>query len=316
MAYVLAADLGGTNLRTGVVSDDGSVVYQREVPTPQTGSASDIADTIVAEAQSCIAGIDAAPLAFGVAAAALVDSSGRQVLSAPNLPQLDGFGLAEEIRTRLGLNVLLENDATAAAIGEQWTGASRDVSSSICITLGTGVGGGLIIDGRPHRGSTGTAGEIGHICVEPDGVECGCGSHGCLEQYASATAIARMAAELAHGNEGSNLSSIANLTAKEVYAAGVNGDPAALEAFRRMGRYLGIAVADLINVLNPDMFVIGGGAAAGWDLFIEHVSREVSFRAFRHPREAARIVRAKLGNQAGMLGAGRVALDSSEHEAK
>jgi glucokinase len=309
--YVLAADLGGTNLRIAAVDGDGSVINQRQTETPQRGSAEDIAEAIAAEARICIDETGAAPLAFGVAAAALIDSDGRSVLSSPNLHQLDECALADDLSSRLQIPVILENDATAAAIGELWLGASRNIRSSICVTLGTGVGGGLILEGRPYRGVSGTAGEVGHICVEPDGFTCGCGSHGCLEQYASGTAIARIAKELSSSANGSELTSRSELTAEDVYDAGLRRDPVALETFRRMGRYLGIALADLIDVLNPEMIVIGGGAAGGWDLFIDHVRDEIRLRAFKHPAQAATIVRAELGNRAGFLGAAWVALERS-----
>lgn len=310
--YVLAADLGGTNLRTSAVSRDGSVLHRRQVPTPRGAEAKEVVNAIVDEAELCISKLGRRPVAFGLAAAALVDASGTRVLSSPNLPQLNGLSLAEKISDRLGIAVALENDATAAAIGEHWLGASKDVDISICVTLGTGVGGGLIIDGRPFRGATGTAGEVGHICVEPDGVGCGCGSHGCLEQYASATAMVRMAKEIAAGVPGSELSTRSDFTALDVYNAGLEGDRAALQTFERVGRYLGIAFAGLVNVLNPHMIVIGGGGAGAWDLFIDHVRDEMSGHAFEHPAKTVKLARSELGNRAGFLGASKVAFDLAD----
>ena len=310
--YVLAADLGGTNLRTSAVSRGGSVLHQRQVPTPRSAEASAVVSTIVDEAELCISRLGRRPVAFGLAAAALVDASGTSVLSSPNLPQLNGLSLSEKISDRLGIAVTLENDATAAAIGEHWLGASRNVDISICVTLGTGVGGGLIFGGHPFRGATGTAGEVGHICVEPDGVACGCGSHGCLEQYASATAMVRMAKEIAAGRPESKFSNNSDFAAVDVYDAGVEGDRAALETFERVGRYLGIAFAGLVNVLNPQMIVIGGGGAGAWNLFIDDVREEMSERAFEHPAKTVTIARSELGNRAGFLGASKVAFDLAD----
>jgi glucokinase len=310
--YVLAADMGGTNLRTSAVSRDGSVVHQRQVPTPRGAEASAVVTAIVDEAELCISELGRRPIAFGLAAAALVDSAGTRVLSSPNLPQLNGLSLADKISDRLGIAVTLENDATAASIGEHWLGASRDVDISICVTLGTGVGGGLIVGGRPFRGASGTAGEVGHICVEPDGVACGCGSHGCLEQYASATAMVRIAREIGVGRPGSKLTTLADFAAVDVYDAGLGGDRVALETFERVGRYLGIAFAGLVNVLNPHMIVIGGGGAGAWNLFIDHVREEMSGRAFEHPAKAAALARSELGNRAGFLGAAKVAFDLAD----
>src|SRR5687768_13329588 len=152
-SYVLAADLGGTNLRTAVVSRDGAVRHLRRSSTPDGGPAADIVQAVVDEARACIAMMPDAPVAFGIAAAALINTSGTRVLRSPNLPQLDGLPLARMLSDSLGISVVLENDATAAAVGESWLGASKDILDSICITLGTGVGGGLIINGRPVRGA-------------------------------------------------------------------------------------------------------------------------------------------------------------------
>ena len=309
---VLAADLGGTNLRTAIVARDGSVFHQCRAATPQIGEAADIVDAIVDAARSCISAASRQPAAFGVAAAALIDPTGSRVLTAPNLHQLDGVPLATLVSQKLGIQVRLENDATAASIGEHWLGSSKGYTNSICVTLGTGVGGGLILDNRPYRGACGTAGEVGHICVEPDGMTCGCGSRGCLEQYSSATAIVRIAKELGASAPVSEGDSASELTARDVYEAAVSGDACAIETFRIMGRYLGIALADLIDVLSPDVIVIGGGAAGAWDLFIKHVKAEIEHRAFKHPAALVKIVRGELGDTAGILGAARVAFDAAD----
>ena len=305
--YVLAADVGGTNLRVAAVDSGGNFLHLSEASTPKSAPASEIVARIISGAEECVAAAEAGrPLTFGLALAALVHSSAGRVLSSPNLPQLDGLELANVIEDRLHFKTVLENDATAAAIGEHWLGSSKAAENSIFVTLGTGVGGGLILNGKPYRGIDGTAGEIGHICVVPEGLPCGCGSRGCLEQYASATAIARFATELA-SSAGSPKD---YRTSKDVFDEASTGDTNSIEAFRSMGTYLGLALADLVNVLNPEMISIGGGAAGGWDFFIEHVRAEIRARAFRHPAERVVLVRALLGESAGILGAARVAFDS------
>jgi glucokinase len=311
-SFVLAGDVGGTNLRIAAVASDGTILHQVDTATPNAGDAARIVDAIVLAARSCLAGaqISQGLSGFGLALAALVNAKEGRILSSPNLPELNDLGLSDLISRKLNLSVVLENDATAAAIGEHWLGASRGVSDSICVTLGTGIGGGLILGGRPYRGIDGTAGEIGHICVEPEGLSCGCGSRGCIEQYASATAIARTAKELLLSDSASALSSISEPSAKDVYEAAVRGDSVALETFRIVGRYLGIVLADLVNVLNPEVIVIGGGAAGAWDSFIGHVESEIKSRAFQQPAERVKLVRAALGESAGLLGAARVAFDS------
>ena len=297
--YVLAADMGGTNLRMAAIGVDGEFIDSRSIATPSSSDLDAIVDGIVSIAEQCR---DNVPDRFklrslGLAVAALVSADTGHIVSSPNLPQLTGCDLAGMLRERLGIPVVLENDANAAAVAEQWPGAAEGARNAIVVTLGTGMGGGLILNGKIFRGSGGTAGEIGHINVEPDGIACGCGSVGCVEQYASATGIVRMARELDLSVE----------SALDVYNAAAAGDAAAADVFRRMGGYLGTALAGLINVLNPDVIVIGGRVAAGWDAYIQHVRSRIAERAFRGPAQQAKLVRAKIGDQAGILGAARLA---------
>lgn len=306
---VLAADLGGTNLRMAAVTRDGGLLYRARIDTPISGTPADITHAIVRLAHECLeaAGGEARSSPIGIAVPALVNSSEGRIVSCPNLPRLNGFNLSSTIAESLNVPVFLENDAIAAAIGEHWLGASREVQSSICVTLGTGVGGGIILNGIPLRGIDGTAGEIGHICVEPNGFKCGCGSFGCLEQYASGTAVVRMTSDLAGDFPDSILRNKNPITPLEVFIAGNSGDKLALEIFRRVGFYLGIALAGLVNVLNPEVIVIAGGTAGGWDLFIKELRDEIQKRAFQQPAERVKIVRAGLGDDAGILGVARLA---------
>jgi glucokinase len=245
--------------------------------------------------------------AAGIAAPVLMDAATGSVNRAPNLPALDGFRFTEALEKEIGLRVLLENDANSAAIGEHWLGASREIANSICVTLGTGVGGGIILGGKPLRGPDGTAGELGHICVEPNGHPCPCGSWGCVEQYSSATAVVRIAREISERSQGSILSEKPLLTAFDIYEAALRSDPVAIESFRLTGYYLGIALAGLVNVLNPELVVISGGLASAWDMFIEHTRDQITKRAFREPALRVKLVRAKLGDDAGILGVARLA---------
>jgi glucokinase len=310
---VLAGDLGGTNLRIAVVDAAGGIIHREEAETPRDNDGRKVIDVVVRLASLCRTAIgpDRDVAGFGFAIPAIIQASEGRIFSSPNLPELNGLDLAGELTRELGLNVTLENDANAAAIGEYWFGASRGCGSSICITLGTGVGGGIILDGKALRGPDGTAGEVGHICVEPQGVKCGCGSNGCLEQYASASAITRMAAELRGQFPGSALSENNDFDALNVYEHGVMGDGLCVEVFKRVGVYLGIALSGLVNVLNPEVIVIGGGAAKGWDLFIDPLRAEINKRAFQQPAERARIVRATLGGDAGIIGAAGLAFGKS-----
>jgi glucokinase len=242
---------------------------------------------------------------------ATINSSKGVIYHAPNLPFLDGVSLPAEVSGDLGIEVVADNDATLAALGESWLGATAGFANSVCVTLGTGVGGGLLINGEVFRGPDGTAGEIGHICVEPDGLDCGCGSNGCLEQYASATALVRIASELGRESEKGQRRSAA-----ELFKAGMEGDVTARAAFERCGSYLGIALAGLVNVLNTEAVVIGGGMSAGWELFIGALRSEIDKRAFREPAERVKLFRTKLGDDAGILGAARLALLSQTQKSK
>ncbi len=307
---VLATDLGGTNLRLAAINSRGKILYRTKHETPKTDRADEIVGAIMQAAEECRQAVEkqGQVKAIGLAVPATINSKEGIIMKAPNLPALDGFRLSATLTNELNLPVILENDANAAAIGEHWLGASKDFESSICVTLGTGVGGGIVLNGNILRGVDGTAGEIGHICVEPSGAPCGCGSRGCVEQYSSATAISRLTLELESHYPKSKLKNKPRVTAFEVYEAGKIGDELALEVFRQVGFYLGIALADLVNVLNPEVIVIGGGVSAGWDLFIHHVQAQIRNRAFREPAERAKLVRAKLGDDAGILGAAKMAL--------
>jgi glucokinase len=306
---VLAADLGGTNLRMAAIDRDGQILYQTRRETPRGESADQIVSVILEAANECLQNVEEKILAIAAAVPAIIDFEKGITLKLPNIPALNGFHLSDALESGLNLPCILENDANAAAVGEKWLGASKDCKNSIFVTLGTGVGGGIIIDGKILRGASGTAGEIGHICVEPTGAPCGCGSRGCVEQYASATAIVRLARKFMKQFPQSELFEKTNLSSLEIYEAGVKGDELALEVFRQKGFYLGIMLAGLINVLNPEIIVIGGGAAAGWDLFIPQTVEQIRERAYREPVEGVQIVRAELGDDAGILGAARLAFE-------
>jgi glucokinase len=315
---VIACDLGGTNLRMAAIDSAGNILYRTKRETPKADRADEVVGALIESAEECREKVkdSGIVLAIAIAAPATVNAEKGIILKAPNVPALDGFRIIAALENDLNVKAILENDANAAAVGENWLGASKGFENSICVTLGTGVGGGIIINGKILRGIDGTAGEIGHICVEPFGAPCGCGSRGCVEQYSSATAIVRQIQELASQYPKSELAHKSRLTSKDVYEAGLNGDELALEVFRRQGFYLGLALGGLINVLNPEVITIGGGAAAGWDLFINHLQEQIEKRTYREPRLRAKFEKAILGDDAGILGAAKLAFDRLAVEKK
>ncbi|HEX5834372.1 MAG TPA: ROK family protein [Pyrinomonadaceae bacterium] len=304
---IFAADLGGTHLRAATVDECGKIHFRSKQNTPQGSDPKEIVGAVVHAVRET--GSAAKELtAVSLVVPGTVNVQEGIVVKAPNLPCLDGFPLAAALTDELGLPAILENDANAAAVGEMWQGAARGCRTIICVTLGTGVGGGIILDGELWRGVDGAAAEIGHMCVDPfGGVACTCGSRGCLEVFASATAIVRMTREASPRYPDSVLHASNSLTAKSIFAAGVKGDELALEIFRRMGVYLGIGLANLINILNPEMIVIAGGVVNGWDLFAKHMMQQVEERAFPLLAARVKIERAKCGDDAGLLGAARLA---------
>lgn len=304
---VLALDLGGTNLRMAVVARNGDIKHRERCPTPHSNTSEAIVSAIEHLARLCQQAVGEPISILGAAVAAILSLEKGKIDIAPNLPVLNGVAFEATLEEATGLQVIVENDATAAAAGEHWLGASREYENSICVTLGTGVGGGIILAGKPLRGRDGTAGEIGHICVEPNGHACGCGSWGCVEQYASATAVVRMMKELA-GEMDSSFDTERPFTAQDVYQAAKQGDKSALKAFQLMGEYLGLSLAGLINALNPDAIVLAGGLSAAWDVFIDPLRGQIMRRAFREPALRVKLVRAELGDDAGILGVASIAL--------
>jgi glucokinase len=311
---ICAVDLGGTNLRAANIDSAGTIRDRRRTPTPATAKAQEIVNAIASLVRECKG--EAKSRGQRVSAVSIVIPGSVQaetgvVVNAPNVPAMVNFQLGEALTTAIAGPVLLENDANAAALGEMWKGAARAYRTSICLTLGTGVGGGIILDGHLWRGVDGTGGEIGHMSLEPFGnVRCNCGNTGCLEVYASATAIVRITRAALPSHPSSSLQQLPpeQLTAVKISEAARAGDQLAVEIFKQMGRYLGVALASLANIFNPEVIVIGGGVSAAFDLFAPAAEAELTNRAFPVPARRCRIVRGVCGDDAGLLGAAWLAL--------
>ena len=320
--YAIGVDLGGTNLRISAVDSDGNLLQKITTGAQVTKGR----DFVVQEMSEAIRQLSAKfsslgkPEGIGIGVPGIIDMDTGIVRKSPNLPDWIDYPVREEIERRIQTRVVLENDANVAALGEKWLGAGRDVESLCMITLGTGVGGGLVLNGRIWGGMTGMAGEVGHMAVEPDGPPCGCGSRGCIEQFASATAIKRMAIEAISKGEAPDLGRAmkeeAEFTSRIVYQMAVQGDTAAQNIFRKAGTALGITIGSLVNLLNLPMYVVGGGVASAWDAFAPAMMEEVRKRSFvytateaspdlLHARKTI-ITRALLGSDAGLYGAARL----------
>lgn len=306
---VCAVDLGATNLRAANIDRDGHIHERIRNPTPQSDKPDEVVSRVAAAVRECEAAAQkrgAQIQSVSVVVPGTVHIETGLVVNAPNLTSVQGYKLGPALERALDRSVLLENDANAATLGEMWQGAARGCRTIICLTLGTGVGGGIILDGELWRGVDGTAGELGHTCVEPfGGVQCKCGNTGCLEVYASATAIVRMAREglAQHSSSGLHSIAIGDLTSENICSAAMAGDELALKVFRRAGVYLGVAMANFVNIFNPEMIVIGGGVWAAWEVLAQPAREEVWRRAFLVPAQRCRIVPAERGDDAGLIGA-------------
>lgn len=300
-AYSIGVDLGGTNLRVAAVDTSGRVLERMSEPAVYGSGPDKVVTEIVRTIRQVRNRAGAAGLqGVGIGVPGFIDIEAGVVVGAANLPGFDGFPIRDQIQKELGTKIYLENDANAAALGEMWIGAGRGVKDLILITLGTGIGGGIVIDGKVLHGFRGMAGEIGHMTVFTDGNPCGCGNCGCLEKHASATAIAAMGRMMHFGND---------VTAADVYKLASDGNERARLIFKTMGRALGIALANLINVFNFPLYLLSGGPLPAWDLFAPHMFAEVRSRSFTYCSSGPRIDKAQLGADAGLFGAAYLPFD-------
>ena len=332
--FSIGVDLGGTNLRIAAVDDQGKLVEKVTLGTKVSLGRDHVIDDMCDAIQRMSAKFkDSAPLlGIGIGVPGIIDMQTGLLRESPNLPGWAEYPVRAEIERRLNTIVILENDANVAALGEQWLGAAKDYSDVAMFTLGTGVGGGIVTGGGIWRGANGMAGEFGHITVEPDGHPCGCGNRGCLEQYASATAVVRMAKKAIASNSASTLANAAHsddeFNAKSIYNLAIQGDEEARRIFRYVGRCLGIVISSLVNALNLPIYVIGGGVSSAWEVFSPAIYEELRRRSLVYaatappdpsashegasahvkpgPGHKTIVTRALLGSDAGLYGAARL----------
>lgn len=312
MAYTIGIDVGGTKVLGGVVDSSGKILATARKDTPQQGGKA-LTQTIADTALELMSQYDVTSV--GVSAAGFISADRTTMLATPNIANWNGVNLVEELTALIGLPVVIENDANAAAWGEATFGAGRKQEHMVMLTVGTGIGGGIIINGKLHRGAFGIAAEIGHMRVVPEGHLCGCGARGCFEQYASGNALIRHAREAisASPDMARNLLSrgdgtVAGLTGLAITEAARDGDTVALAAFNTTGQWLGAGIASLSVLLNPSYVVIGGGVIDAGEILLkptrESLERTMPF-AGKHPFPT--LIAAELGNDAGLVGAADLA---------
>jgi glucokinase len=344
--FSIGVDLGGTNLRIAAVSADGQLLEKVTLGTKVALGRDHVITEMCDAIQRLSARYQKAGkfLGAGIGIPGIIDMQTGMLRKSANLPGFEEYRVRDEIERRLRAPVVLENDANVAALGEQWLGAARGVPNMAVVTLGTGIGGGIVLGGKIWHGMNGMAGEFGHVTVEPEGVPCGCGSHGCAERYASASAIMRMAREAIVSGEAPLLakaaSSDAEFGALTIYNLAMQGDEPSRRIFQTFGRYLGMMLAGAVNVLNLEMYVLAGGVSSAWDAFAPTMFEELHQRSLVYTTTAPAsptmnmrgqppsavperssalsagasterktiITRALLGSDAGLFGAARAAV--------
>ena len=308
---VLAVDLGGTKIIAAIISNKGQVMAREYHPTLANEGPQSIInrilsaiDHLLSQSNMGLPQLDS----ISIAAAGAINFETGLVTASPNLPGWYDIPLRDIINERYRVNTFLINDASAAALGEHHFGAGKGVNNLVLLTLGTGIGGGIIINGKLYSGRCGSAGEIGHMTIDVNGPRCNCGNIGCWEMLASGTAMAKEAIRRIEQGEKSSLTKlvedkIENITAEKVSLAAQDGDSLALEVILKAATYLGVGMVNLVNIFNPEMIIVGGGVAQMGDLLLEPARQVVKERAFPLSAQAVCIVPAQLGDDAGVLGA-------------
>lgn len=294
--YAIGIDLGGTNLRVALVSQEGEILKKIKVPSSENIEElllKSIGELFTDE----VAGV-------GIGVAGLIDRDRGLVMVSPNLRAIEGIDIVEAVRDKFDVPVFIENDANVAALGEKCSGSGREFDSFVLFTLGTGIGGGIIYDGKLMNVSA----EIGHMSITASGVKCSCGNSGCLESYASARAIVDYAVNaLEHGTESIlkqfHQGNVYKLTPEDIYKTALEGDNLSRDVLREAGRYLGVGISNMINIFSPDAIILTGGLLGAWNIYIQEAIKEASRRTFKQLFDKVKIIPSSLGDNAGIVGA-------------
>jgi glucokinase len=306
-------DVGATKIVAAVVSPEGKVLSRVRYPT--VNSRSTLLQTLaqgISKVSECfeVTGV-------GLGVPGLILTQENKVVSSPNLRAIEGILLKDELEPRIGLPVTVENDNNAAAWGEFRFGAGSEAKHLLFVGLGTGIGGGIVIHGQLLRGALGAAGELGHVTVQATGPRCACGNRGCLEAFASGAAIGRRARDMANERPDSALGKLAaerKVLGEDVTHLAREGDEGALSVLEEAGRWLGIGLAGFVNILNPEVVVVGGGAMEAGELILKAARREIQLRSRSPKRELVEVKEATLGPDSGVLGAAALAQDLTQEE--
>jgi len=308
---VLAADFGGTNLRSAIVDESGKILHRDERPTHSSGTRDGVIAEVVEMLAETAASASEKPAGVCIATAGLINANEGKVVLAPNIPGFRNLVLTTPVTERLGIPAYIENDASAAALGEFRFGAGRGTRHLLHATLGTGIGGGIVVDGKLYRGASGLAGEIGHIILNPAGPKCTCGSRGCLEAMVSGVAFAGRAQKILDGGKSRVLHELVGYgdpTAEHLYEAASKGDTLCEAEIRHGGHLLGLGLGSLVNVLNPDAVTLSGGLVAMGAMLIGPM-REAMYSLAYGPAAGTLLRTTELGDDTGLLGAAAVAFE-------
>jgi glucokinase len=317
--YVVGVDLGGTNLRAALTDRNGTLLHEARRPSKADGPASETLETLIEAVREVLnlQGVTAREVVgVGIGLPGIMDSEAGIVYWSPNFPNWDGVAVSETVSRALELPVSILNDARCAALGELRFGAGRGVKYMVMITLGTGIGGAIVLDGRLMLGPNGSIGEVGHHTIDVNGPRCSCGNFGCWEALCGRDAIVERALRLIQKGLETRLLEMApqpdELTPALIAEAAVSGDAVAHQVMDETGSYVGVGITNLINMLNPEVVVVGGGIAQAGELLFGPVRRTVRARAVELQARTARIVPAELGDNAGVLGGVVLALQRAE----